>query len=120
MFNKSKIEALSSRVRELEELQDNQEPVKQEDNHARCKLCGVTDFKDNLVKITYELEVGGKARGYAVSAGSSAGSVQTIGMRYFYGPTDYVHAKCMDITPSDDNMGWNFKKKPLPVKEESK
>lgn len=114
MFNKKKIEALSSRVRELEELQDRQDPVKQEDIHARCKLCGVTDFKDNLVKVTHDLEIAGKARGYNISSGGG----HSMGVCFFFIPTDHVHAKCMDITPSDDGEGWNFKKKPLPVKEE--
>jgi hypothetical protein len=114
MFNKKKIEALSSRVKKLEELKDSEDLVKQKHIHARCKLCGVTDFKDNLVKVTPNLEVEGKRRGYDVISETSYSN----SYGFHFGPADYVHAKCMGITKSDDEAGWNFKKKPLPVKEE--
>ena len=82
--------------------------------HAKCKLCGITDFKDNMVEITKNLEIEGQRRGYDVHSESSSSSIYYA---YYY-PCDHVHAKCMGITKSDDEAGWNFKKKPLPVKEE--
>ncbi len=87
---------------------------KKKEIHAKCALCGVTDFRDNMVEVTTNLATEGRLRGYEVDAES----YYQIGGMHSYTRGDHVHAKCMDITKSDDEAGWNFKKKRIEVKEE--